>query len=422
MVENHDIDALLISALYGELTPADEARLATHLESHPTDRSALDDLTRARSLVRDSRFLAFQLDPPQAVSALLLQEAARRAPAPRRAVASESASGEGWFFRFVKSFAGNPAMAAAAMLVLVVGVAGVMKMNANGDFKSAPIETRSQAMAAAPAPAQADPAQGTATLGAAMGSAAPVIAGNNGYVVNLDEGKDRGGEDQKVVTAALAQPTPAKPAMHAGAMEKKGMSVTTPEIALKEEDDNDGAVDHRRAASKDAPPKKADDDSSYYRNSSGGAAGGPGAAAMPTVAATQPPSPAPEPMPVAKAPARDRGFEKPSAPPADAIAQQDPNQAAPDTTLAWAKAQHAQVVALAKNTKDCDAAAKLANTILARAPDYYAQNVATDRDLKNCTAYIASQRDAAEKAAAMKRASKRSADEPAAAPPAATKK
>src|ERR1044071_7491259 len=81
MVERQDIDALLISALYGELTPpAEESRLAQHLESHPADRTALDDLTRAREVLHQSRILAFQYEPPQSISALLLQEAARRAP------------------------------------------------------------------------------------------------------------------------------------------------------------------------------------------------------------------------------------------------------------------------------------------------------------------------------------------------------
>ena len=79
MDDRIDIDALLIGALYGELTPADEARLTAHLESHPADRTALADLTRTRAAVRESRILAVQLEPPQSVSALLLQEAARRA-------------------------------------------------------------------------------------------------------------------------------------------------------------------------------------------------------------------------------------------------------------------------------------------------------------------------------------------------------
>src|SRR5215471_169891 len=97
MVDRQDIDALLVSALYGELTPADEARLSQHLESHPTDRTVLDDLTRARAAVRDSRIFELQLEPPQAVSAILLQEAARRAP--RKVLVDEAKPS--WFARLV---------------------------------------------------------------------------------------------------------------------------------------------------------------------------------------------------------------------------------------------------------------------------------------------------------------------------------
>src|SRR5882762_5985374 len=106
MTDRIDIDALLIGALYGELSPADEARLTAHLESHPADRTALDDMTRTRAAVRESRILTFQAEPPAAVSALLLQEASRRAP--------RSVPSDGWFQRFVRSFAAHPAMAAAA--------------------------------------------------------------------------------------------------------------------------------------------------------------------------------------------------------------------------------------------------------------------------------------------------------------------
>src|SRR6185503_20838833 len=109
MTDRMDIDALLIGALYGELTPADEARLTAHLDSHPTDRGALDDLKSARAAVRESRFFDVQLDPPQAVSALLLQEAHRRAP--KRAMSATSEEKESWFFRFTKMFLAHPAMA-----------------------------------------------------------------------------------------------------------------------------------------------------------------------------------------------------------------------------------------------------------------------------------------------------------------------
>src|SRR6185503_6051496 len=117
MTDRMDIDALLIGALYGELTPADEARLTAHLESHPADRAALADVSRTREAVRESRILAVQLDPPQSVSALLLQEAARRAPRPQR---------ESWFHRIAHSFMAHPALAAAATCVVVVSVAGAL--------------------------------------------------------------------------------------------------------------------------------------------------------------------------------------------------------------------------------------------------------------------------------------------------------
>src|SRR5262245_55868751 len=132
-MDRQDIDALLIGALYGELTPADEARLAAHLDSHPADRGALDDLKSARQAVRESRIFDLQLDPPQAVSALLLQEAHRRAP---KRVVREDAK-EGWFARFTRAFMAHPAMAAAAMLVLVVGVAGTLYVR-KGDHLSEP--------------------------------------------------------------------------------------------------------------------------------------------------------------------------------------------------------------------------------------------------------------------------------------------
>jgi len=90
MADRTDIDALLIGALYGELTPADEARLTAHLESHPADRTALDDLTRTRAAVRESRILAFHAEPPASVSraADAGSVAARAAPRARRGLVS----------------------------------------------------------------------------------------------------------------------------------------------------------------------------------------------------------------------------------------------------------------------------------------------------------------------------------------------
>ncbi|HEX7844131.1 MAG TPA: hypothetical protein VF469_41935, partial [Kofleriaceae bacterium] len=168
MPDRIDIDALLIGALYGELTPADEALLAAHLESHPTDRTALADLTRTRAAVRDSRLLAVQLEPPQSISALLLQEASRRAPRPQ-ARDRETAS---WFQRFVRSFMVHPAMAAAAMLVLVVGVAGTFYLRGTDlVVESPPPRVIAAHDVAAPSPETT--ASSTPPAGAAPAAPAP---------------------------------------------------------------------------------------------------------------------------------------------------------------------------------------------------------------------------------------------------------
>ncbi|HEX4423261.1 MAG TPA: hypothetical protein VH165_35365 [Kofleriaceae bacterium] len=198
MGDRTDIDALLISALYGELTPADEARLTAHLESHPADRNALADLTQTRAVVRESRLLAVQFEPPQSVSALLLQEAARRAP---RQVRRE---GEGWFQRFVRSLTAHPAMAAAMTLVLIVGVAGTLYVRHADQFDAAPPVSsemmRNSPVAATPpgeptggapaggAPAGAsDPTADVASTTPPSNAAPAAAAGSGAYRVDLDD-------------------------------------------------------------------------------------------------------------------------------------------------------------------------------------------------------------------------------------------
>jgi hypothetical protein len=203
MADRMDIDALLISALYGELTPADEARLTAHFESHPADRTALADLTHTRTAVRESRILAVQLEPPQSVSALLLQEAARRAPRPARQRDQES-----WLHRFLRSFTAHPAMAAAMTLVLIVGVASTLYVRRADQFGEtpAPAVARGPASPEASSIAPAEPAVPSAAApSAAPDPAAPgrfgdsektgnaavagrgAAAGSGSYRVGLDE-------------------------------------------------------------------------------------------------------------------------------------------------------------------------------------------------------------------------------------------
>lgn len=128
MPEGQDIDALLVGALYGELTPAEQARLTAHLEARPADRKVLENLRATRDVIRGSAVMARPIEPPPGVSALLLQEAARRAP-------KRVADGEprGWLAKFFSSFVAHPALASVASLVLVVGVAGTLYLKSGGE-------------------------------------------------------------------------------------------------------------------------------------------------------------------------------------------------------------------------------------------------------------------------------------------------
>lgn len=415
-MDRQDIDALLIGALYSELTPADEARLATHLESHPADRGALADLKVAREAVAASRIFTVQLDPPQAVSALLLQEAHRRAP--RRVVAPDA--NEGWFARFARNFMAHPAMAAAAMLVLVMGGAGILWMK-NGDSQFADKQADQTAVTSgqgaesmsvtAPAPAAGSAALGEGSaFGAALyeegqGQAKAELAiGGATADGKADESRQRRDEAQ-----------------NAKGGEKKAMpravQVTTEDRAPKDLDDkNDGDM----AADKPVAKKKAVSSASaapgaaqgttksgaldFGGDTSANAVSGAGPARGGTAGGgyAQPPPP-PTATKTAQKPSdtRTATVAAPTAPKADAAPA--PAKEA-KTDVGWAKGEHARAVALAKSG-DCAAAAKVALSVSIRASSYYAQYMATDRQLKQCAQYINAERerDASQKVRAQKR-------------------
>ena len=419
MADRPDIDALLISALYGELTPAEETRLAAHLESHPADRNVLDSLTQARDAVRESRFLQLQFEPPQAVSALLLQEAARRAP---KATPEQK---EGWFARFVRSFAAHPAMAAAAMLVVVVGVATIATRR-GGEFakatQSSTETAREEGLSEGGAPQAASPGNVASDNGVvASGSAAPTEAYKvDLYSNNADLEKSKNevaqveAERQAARPEAKQQAQAPEPsdslAMRDRAVGAKGG------IELRKAAPTPKDMDAPRAAKKSAAETenrfadeagygadKADQSIARADSAGDGVGGGYAAPVAPPPPATTSPS----------ATAVPRAGAGPST----------GTGAASDPNIAWAQQQHQSVLAQAR-AGNCSNAANLAVTLSTRAPSYYAQNVANDRELKGCRSYIAeavtreteqrAQRERAKRAEGAKRA----IDQPAKAAPA----
>jgi hypothetical protein len=432
-MDRQDIDALLIGALYGELTPADEARLATHLDSHPADRGALDDLKVARQAVVDSRIFAVQLDPPQALSALLLQEAHRRAPK-RAAVAEEK---ESWFYRFTRSFLAHPAMAAAAMLVLVLGGAGIMYMKKGDQFASQEVSSREVA-----APAEAPAIQ--QDIAPAAGSAAPMNAG----LYEGAQGTASVNADPAAENKAAESASDRWEGQHAGAGDgadqaklkkaapSRGITVGTDKGMVKELERAKGAKNDDYGFG---------DLSGTSESAPGAASGGGGRATngVTTGAAldradsneqqiyAQPPPPPSTPNRAAAAPTATTTPRAPEAVAPDAkkspakvatstkTASEKPADApapkqeakADSSLIAWAKGEHARAVALAQKG-ECTAAAKLALGVSSRASDYYAQYMATDRALKQCAQYINAERDKDAERSAKSRAQKRTnADE-----------
>jgi hypothetical protein len=442
MAERTDLDALLISALYGELAPADEARLAAHLESHPADRTALADLTHTRDAVRASRLFAVQLEPPQSVSARLLQEAARSAPRP----AGRSDDAMGWFHRFTRAFIAHPAMATAATFVLVVGVAGTLYIRRGEQVGVPDAATAGASLPPARNYSQETEGKNRAQVATAP-SPAPQAAGSDGFRVNLDEAKPQhaaelrqdsrdGQADAPAIVAAPSTvperraPLAPKPAKKSG---PSGIELRRPEPAepVPKDFDDDARSPFGGAAmerdTKAAIGAATDKSKLAVRGAGVGAGAPPAQAVRPAAtsgdvsggafvasdsAASAPPKPASK---AAPRPASGR-LAKTDAP---AEAQSEP---ADDTALlAWAQKQHDRVVALVK-ASNCPAAASAATEIYSRAPVYYAANVANDRAVKPCVSYIASDREREDRRLAAKRAMSNDAAESAApaAPPAAT--
>ena len=502
MLESQEIDALLISALYGELTPAEETRLEAHLGSHPADKSALAALTSTREAVRSSRILQIQLDPPQSVSALLMQEAARRAP--------KLEEREGWFARLARSFMAHPAMAAAAMLVVVVGVATLVQ-NRKGDHfadssapaQSQPIETKPSATDQTIEPAK-DPGkdhvedrldEGVAwsagqgsSVTAGSGSAAGFGGDNDdGYRVSLadSDGRQRKLENEKAAEidaksipegkkAQVAKQDPAATPRDVDTKTKNAkagiaqkppsgayMELRSPEPTVKDFESNANGETQGRAYARPTDDLAKENVNAVTPGPSLGAGGGngtatatapttsprgnaaPGTTAPPTTKPTTkaeppkapdsqvsrnvdaaprnqqaparntPPPPPPAPAKVAaNTGSKTAGTAKTAAPAED--------KSANDPQLAWAREQHNAIIARV-NAGDCKGAASIAVVLSNRDLGYYKTNVATDRTVKECLAYIdnAREKDQEQRAERSKSAQKRTTNEPAAAKKAA---
>lgn len=474
-----DFDALLMGSLYGELSAAEESRLQAHLAAHPGDQELLRSLRRTRELIRSSAALS-AADPPQAISALLLQEAARRAPRVHAERGGVSASLAGRLTRWLAALAAHPGLAAAAMAVVAIGAAGTLYLRGAHEVAeptaSAPRAAERSSQAAPAAVTTAAPAAPVADPTVPTGGAPPAPAAASGsadsmpldgagrydgkaetYSVGLAKDdldltkKARRGDslDSGAAGDVVAQdlaPTGKKSAVARRPGEQVvGIPATTSDldIPLKELDDEDArdAVADKREPSEPEVPAKLQQAEQMRRQSAEPDVGGAdrAGALAPRAPAAASPLAAPAPM-AAPVVANTRGAgalgptktlpskqAKPSAPkpaqmqrdqvadeglgPADSqqadVGTREEAASAPAQTAVrgrtvsgeatakassaydekWAKGEHVRLVRLARANK-CSEAAQVAKNLAERAPRYYADRVAQDRELRACSTSI----------------------------------
>lgn len=390
MGDRQDIDALLVGALYGELDGDDRARLDAHLASHPADRAALDGLRSTRDTLRDTGFTAAfgQLEPSASISAKLLQEAARRAPA--------APVGEGllsWFSNLFRPLGRHPALSAAAALVLVIGVGSMMMRR--GEWKTSQPASKTALDQGPREPATVDAPTPSA------GSAAPTAA----YAVDLDDGLTGGEADGSgdklaqatgagrgsaaTLTRDLQKDAPAtKPST---ARVAKPSSPTNPgylevdkrggDVALRSADDGDAEAEGALALSSDESRSDSAPAGAAAREQAttgaGMIGGAPRAEAPPAVAQA---APAPADPGVATA----------------ALKKEAENNA-------WAREQHTRMVKLAQAGK-CLEVGPIGVELARKAPEYYQSTVVNDRALRQCISYVDRARKAKAPAPAKSRA------------------
>lgn len=223
MPAGHDFNALLIGALYGELSAVEESRLQAHLAAHPGDHEILRELTRTREAIRASAALSI-VEPPQAISARLLQEAARRSRG--RTAEVDAVTPGGRWLRWLSSLMAHPGLAAAAMAVLVVGVFGTMYLRNKHEVTESLLSEAPSAPSGGAAPSAASPAEGLAAGSGAQGGDL-LRQQQSAPAITAGQARDYNASPVAATTPAtpapvLADPAPSGPAKNGRVASEEG--------------------------------------------------------------------------------------------------------------------------------------------------------------------------------------------------------
>jgi hypothetical protein len=384
-------DALVIGAAYGELTPAEQSRLAAHLEAHPNDRAAIDQLQAIRNAVRDSAVRDAMIEPPQAVSALLLQEAARRVP--KRASVDRN---PGWFAKLLGSFAAHPALASAASLVFVVGVAGTLYIRSGGDSLSAGgSSVRESAMGQALSASESRRVQTEeAPSEAAPESVVEPASSDDGVRAGLADSVarpaggagDKARSDDRRADLSLSEKQPAKTKRAAPA---KPFASPVPRPAQPAAEPVATKFDQARAGKKAADRSEVEAAFGVDSKDSASEAVAPGAPAGDEAPRGRAFATAPPPsVAQAAAPSVAEAAAPMPAKGTSLGASGSEDYAPKREASSWVRGTHQRLIAMVRAGK-CAEAGPLVAQLKSRASDYYSTHVANDRSLGSCLSYLA---------------------------------
>ncbi len=195
MLDCKKIDSLMIDWLYKELDESTAASFDEHVAGCAHCEGELASLQRTRVAVSELP----AVEPPLAVSNILLHEAAKRAPAAPKKLDER----DGLFARlaaWLGPVLRHPGLAAAACLVLVAGVAGSLYMQDKGGFASPKAKTE-----AAPVETDRYAARGPSEDPLPSAADQPDVADNADVLAGKKLAKDRKPADTKTASPDTAQ-------------------------------------------------------------------------------------------------------------------------------------------------------------------------------------------------------------------------
>jgi hypothetical protein len=358
--EPTEAELLLIDLLYGELEGEAEAQARARVEGDEAMARELETYGELRAMLRELP----DEEPPQAVSARLLHVAAETAPRKRATALALPLDDDEpglWsrILRFFQPLVANPAVAAAAMLVLVAGVAGALYLGGNVDVAQ-PTAPGSPALEHAAPPAATAPQMESDESGRYRGARGATLADE----LNADLGI---AEDQQEASGGAKQPARAEPSPRTRAKRPAEKEITRDD---RDKNAFEGKPSPEPAKPTAKPPRATTDGTTSSRSGSiSGKAGSGGLIDADDEASGE--------ATASEETRTEAPAQQAPAPPPEDLKKADKSRADSPATL------HQRAV-LAAADGECDAVRALATQIRSADVGYYDKTIRTDKRLSSC--------------------------------------